>query len=189
MGYKEFKLEIPSVKNLRLKFVFFTHFLLFSWATLGNWAPTGYFLQAVVFLFLLLWTLIKKDGEDHVLACLAVNVIELLLDIIILSIYFPRKYSGSTAEFSAVMAVFNLVFRVYSSYVLYTEWCVRSGTEAVTVVDSSRPPVYGEGGTVRSASVLTHFPGQGSGSPRMAPVHTVQVHDKEPIPTSFTVIN
>ena len=60
MGYQEFKLELPQVPRLRLKVfqtchnkynkihqynhnfqtkvLFFLHFLLISWATLGRWA-------------------------------------------------------------------------------------------------------------------------------------------------------
>jgi hypothetical protein len=38
MGYKEFKLEIPTVPNLPLKLVFIFHFIFISWATLHPWA-------------------------------------------------------------------------------------------------------------------------------------------------------
>jgi len=184
MGYREFKLDIPSVKNLKMKIVFLVHFVLFSWATLYPWANQAYLLQSSIFLFLLIWTLIQEEGEDHVLLCLSVNVTSILLDIIIISVFFPSFTLSTTAEFSAVMAIFNLVFRLYSSYVLYGEWCSRTGSGGVTVVDSAKPG-YGEGGSVRSASVLAHYPGVTS-SPRL---NSSAPHNDPGIPSSFTVVN
>ena len=40
---------------------------------------------------------------------LAINVMSFLLDIIVLSVNFPKN--SSKGEFSAVMAIFNLVLR------------------------------------------------------------------------------
>ncbi|XP_023327388.1 type-1 angiotensin II receptor-associated protein [Eurytemora carolleeae] len=190
MGYKEFKLELPAVKSFKMKLIFLVHFTLLSWGLLHPWAPEAYEMQGYIFLFLLIWTLLETEGVEHVLVCLAVNIISILLDIIIIAIYFPSHTKNSTAEFSGVMAIFNLIFRVYSSYVLYTEWCTRTGSGGVTVVDSGKQ-AFSEGGSVRSGSVLAHYPG-GPVSPRLA-VHTVHTVHNEPdlhsIPPSFTVIN
>ena len=75
--------------------------------------------------------------------------------------------STATSEFSAVMAVFNLLLRGLSIYLLYTEWGLRetgqAGGKAVTVRALS------EGGSVRSGSVLQHYPGAGG-------LHTVHLH-------------
>ena len=38
MGYQEIKLELPDVPKMKLKGLFLGHFLLISWATLGQWA-------------------------------------------------------------------------------------------------------------------------------------------------------
>ena len=38
MGYQEVKAEVLKLPQVHLKFVFFVHFVLISWATLGNWA-------------------------------------------------------------------------------------------------------------------------------------------------------
>ena len=38
MGYQEVKAELLKLPQVHLKFVFFVHFVLISWATLGNWA-------------------------------------------------------------------------------------------------------------------------------------------------------
>ena len=41
---------------------------------------------------------------------LCVDVLSMFLDIIVLSVSFPRR--NSTEEFSAVMAIFNLILRL-----------------------------------------------------------------------------
>ena len=38
MGFQEVKAEVLKLPQVHLKFVFFVHFVLISWATLGNWA-------------------------------------------------------------------------------------------------------------------------------------------------------
>ena len=38
MGYQEFKLELPQLSRMKLKVLFLLHFVLISWATLGEWA-------------------------------------------------------------------------------------------------------------------------------------------------------
>lgn len=182
MGYKEFKLDIPSIKDFKLKIIFVVHFTLFCWATLYGWHPQSYLVQLYIFLFLLIWTIIQPVGEDHVFLCLAVDVVCIMLDIIIISIYFPSHLKSTTAEFSGVLAIFNLIFRLYSSYVLYMEWCSRTGSGGVGVTVVDAPKGFGEGGSVRSGSVLAHYPGNPS-SPHLHP------SDTSGIPASFTVVN
>jgi hypothetical protein len=41
---------------------------------------------------------------------LMIDILSVMLDIIILAVYFPST-SGSTEKFSAVIAIFNLLFR------------------------------------------------------------------------------
>ena len=70
---------------------------------------------------------------------------------------FSTRFSR-TGEFSAVMAIFNLLFRFISSHILYTEWLDRGGMvimETKTRTNNNTSL----GGSVRSGSVLTHFPG------------------------------
>merc|ERR1712080_352188 len=101
------------------------------------------------------------QSEEAALLSLAVNLLSILLDIIILSLYFPRKPRNTVDEFSAAMAVINLLVRGPSSLVLYRDWCRRGGgfeaSSAVQVVEEEL------GGSVRSASVLSHYRGQYGG--------------------------
>ena len=56
--------------------------------------------------------------EFAVVLSLAINVVSILLDIVILAIWYPhhdphdpRTRYSSSEQFSAVMAIFNLIFR------------------------------------------------------------------------------
>ena len=61
-----------------------------------------------------------------------------------------------TVEFSAIMSIFNMFLRIVSSWVLYWDWGDRRGLVPVTVTKNMET---GGGGSVRSGSVLTHYPG------------------------------
>ena len=37
MGYQEIKLEWPDIPRIKLKILFFSHLVLISWSSLGNW--------------------------------------------------------------------------------------------------------------------------------------------------------
>ena len=45
-----------------------------------------------------------------VVLAIGINLVSVILDIVVLSIYFPAKLNA-TEEFSAVMAIFNLFLR------------------------------------------------------------------------------
>ena len=54
------------------------------------------------------------------------------------------------------MSIFNMFLRIVSSWVLYWDWGDRRGLVPVTVTKNMET---GGGGSVRSGSVLTHYPG------------------------------
>ena len=108
----------------------------------------------LIFLSCFVWSISLPQSEDSIFLCLEVNILSIFLDVIILIVHYPGSYP--TAEFSAVMAIFNLLLRIVSSYVLYQEWGERKGVVGVSVVKGT----HTEGGSVRSGSVLTHYPGQ-----------------------------
>ena len=108
-----------------------------------------------MFLSCFVWSIALPKSEDSIFLCLAINILSIFLDIIILAIHYPSWSASHTAEFSAVMGIFNLLLRLVSSYIMYEEWGDRKGVVGVAVVKSN----HVEGGSVRSGSVLTHYPG------------------------------
>merc|ERR1712106_761479 len=99
-------------------------------------------------------------SEDSIFLCLAINILSILLDVIILTIHYPSWNSSHTAEFSAVMGIFNLLLRLVSSYILYQEWGERKGVVGVSVV---------KGTHIEGGSVLTHYPGHFDGKVQESP--------------------
>jgi len=162
MGYQEVKSQLLKLPKLNLKLVFFVHFVLISWATLGNWALNAYLVHNILLLTCLVWSIAIPHGEDPIFLSLGINLVSIIFDIIILAIFYPSSSSGlgKTAEFSAVVAIFNLLFRFVSSHILYTEWEDRGGL--ISMQTKARPVINNatQGGSVRSGSVLTHYPGQ-----------------------------
>ncbi len=67
-------------------------------------------MQDTFLLLTLLWSSHSLRAPGPVLLALSVDAASLLLDVIALSVRFPHG-GGSTQEFSAVMAIFNLVVR------------------------------------------------------------------------------
>ena len=111
----------------------------------------------MLFLFCFVWSIIHHEDEESAFLCFAINVISILLDVIILSSRYPvfrTTRTSHTIEFSAIMCIFNMFLRLGSSWVLYWDWGDRRGLVAVTVTKNM------EGGSVRSGSVLTHYPGE-----------------------------
>jgi len=100
----------------RLRFVLGLHLLLVSFATLGRWSHMSLLVHYLVFLVSLIWALALPQSEEAVLLCLVLNLLSVLLDIIALSIHFPRFAlfrlpREPTEEFSAGMAILNLLAR------------------------------------------------------------------------------
>ena len=51
-----------------------------------------------------------------VILCLGIDVVSILLDIVVLAIWYPHNskvLNNSSEQFSAVMAIFNLIFRYF----------------------------------------------------------------------------
>ena len=176
MGYQEIKLEWPDIPRIKLKLFFFSHLVLISWSSLGDWGTEALLVHNLLFLFCFVWSIIHHEDEDSVFLCFAIDVISILLDVIILGSRYPAFRTSRfshTIEFSAIMCIFNLFLRLGSSWVLYWDWGDRRGLVAVTVTKNM------EGGSVRSGSVLTHYPGK-AGVERREDIDIFSYHKVRP---------
>jgi len=172
MGAKMVEIEIPSLQDWRrssngpLHVVFIVHLVLSSWSMLGGWSGNKLLIHDSFLLICILWALHNKADISPVILSMAIDVISILLDIVVLAIAYPVRQS-SGEQFSAVMAIFNLIFRIASIYVIYQCWCERKdaidgiyGTTVTrppiaqpsSVISSSIPPV------ARSASRVSNRP-------------------------------
>ncbi|XP_059084575.1 type-1 angiotensin II receptor-associated protein-like isoform X2 [Tigriopus californicus] len=101
-----------------LQCVFLIHFLFSAWSELGRWSGSALTFQNTFFLLTLLWALHEKRSPTPVIIAMAINLLCIVLDIIVIALFYP-KYGNSTSEFSAVMAIFNLILRVVSTIILF----------------------------------------------------------------------
>ena len=74
-----------------------------------------------------------------VLLALVIDCISVVLDIIVLAVWYPHE-AKSSEQFSAVMAIFNLIFRFASIYILYQCW--RERNEALHGIYGTNPSSY-----------------------------------------------
>jgi len=82
-----------------------------------------------------------------------------------------------------VMAIFNLLLRFVTAYVLHTEWGDRGSGLPTLGSPTPKSVAPTEGGSVRSGSVLAHYPGQFD-----SPVPAARP-SLPPLPPSYTVNN
>lgn len=150
------QVEIPSFQDWRqspegpLHIIFIVHLVLSAWSMLGYWSANKLLMQNTFFLLCLLWSLHDKSNNGSpVVLSLIIDVVSIVLDIIVLAVFYPHD-AKSSEQFSAVMAIFNLIFRIASIYVIWKYWKHRSDS-----LDGGGPRVGSViGGSVISGSVL-----------------------------------
>jgi len=170
------EIQIPTMEDWRrssngpLHVVFIVHLVLSSWSMLGFWSGNKLLIHDSFLLICILWALHNKTDVSPVILCLGIDVVSILLDIVVLAIWYPhdsKVRNNSSEQFSAVMAIFNLIFRIASIYVIYQCWCERKDaidgiygttvtrlpvTQPASVISSSIPAVG------RSASRVSNRP-------------------------------
>ncbi|XP_073992146.1 type-1 angiotensin II receptor-associated protein [Rhodnius prolixus] len=105
--------------NVSLKGAFYGHLIFLSWALITNWSPSAYFFYNILFLILLLWGIAAKGNVEPLEMAQIVNIISLVLDIFVVSIFFPR--SGIGVKMSACMAIINILIRPVTLSILRNE--------------------------------------------------------------------
>jgi len=110
-------------KELPLVGLFCGHLLFSAWSLLGKWSGNKLILQDTFLLICLLWSLHNRKRSSPVLLSMLIEMMSILMDIIILAIYYPSgELWSSTEKFSAVMAIFNLTLRFGAILVLYQNY-------------------------------------------------------------------
>ncbi|XP_012286385.1 uncharacterized protein LOC105702963 [Orussus abietinus] len=117
---------MSDLLHLPLKIIFAVHFVLISWAVQGAWCPPSAMLYNLVFFVCLLWAIHNGQSDEPIQLALIVNILSILLDVIILSIYFPSS-SYASEKFSAAFLIINMIVRVVSTFVLLRVGQTRGG--------------------------------------------------------------
>jgi len=190
-----------------LHVLFLIHIILIHWSHLGGWAGFSLLYQDLFLLLCLLWAIHDRRTLHPVFLAMLLNVVSVILDIVVLSVWFPAKVPVSstpytTNRFAAVMAIFHLIFRAISTAVLFTVSKTRDDFDG-TVATNRSAVDGGGGGAGRPISQISN--NNGSFYMGESPYHSSKptiVHQPHvmranpekqgnlpPIPPSYTVHN
>lgn len=109
-----------KVTGIKLKVLFALHLFCAMFALLA-WPNTGYLFSNVVFHFCLIWTLAQPSMVDPMMVTGFVNILGIIFEIVLLSIYWPGQFATHEVMFSAVMVIINLLIRPVTLAIIFLE--------------------------------------------------------------------
>ncbi|XP_070260189.1 type-1 angiotensin II receptor-associated protein isoform X1 [Myotis yumanensis] len=115
-------MDPPSVN---LKLIILVHWLLTTWGCLMFGGPYAWANFTV--LALGVWAVAQKDSIDAISMFLGGLVVTILLDIIHISIFYPRAGLLDVGRFGAGMAILSLLLKPFSCFMLYNMYLQRGG--------------------------------------------------------------
>jgi hypothetical protein len=158
--------DLGILTSAPIKVVFLIHFVLTAWGA-GHWCPVSYLFYNLIFFLILLWTVHNKESDDPTQMAVAVNAVSIVLDVLVIAMYFPDTGNGSE-RFSAAMAILNLILRPFTTLVLYRIYVERANATGATVPTifgtQQRSPYEDIGGTVHQ-TVPTNIPSPSNKGP------------------------
>ncbi|XP_060521804.1 type-1 angiotensin II receptor-associated protein [Cylas formicarius] len=121
--------SLPPIPNLNVKVVFLIHFIFMSLSLMGRWHPQSYLFYNCLFILLLISSILNTQRQEHLQLAIVVNATSILLDILLLVMCFPTS-DYARDRFSAAMAIFHLIIRPFSIYILVANLEERGGNTA-----------------------------------------------------------
>lgn len=179
------KIEIPTDKITQrptfvLELIFLIHLLLLSLSLLGYWSNNRLLAHGFFFLITLLWSINSTESISPVLLALGIDCFSIIIDVIILAISYPHD-GKSYEQFSAVMAIFNLICRFVSTPLLFSELKSRMGitttssTLNTTIGNNNSTGIYGFTGSQQQYEVkMPKRPSSVSSSSNIPPPTYIQ---------------
>ncbi|XP_075406983.1 type-1 angiotensin II receptor-associated protein [Tenrec ecaudatus] len=121
-------MELPAVN---LKAILLAHWLLTTW---GCFIFSGPYAWAnFTILALGVWAVAQRDSIDAISMFLVGLAVTILLDIIHISIFYPRVGLSDTGRFAAGMAILSLLLKPISCCFLYHMYRERGGEVQVHI--------------------------------------------------------
>ncbi|KAG6936419.1 angiotensin II receptor associated protein [Chelydra serpentina] len=122
-------MEVPAVN---LKAIVLVHWLLTTWGCLG--LPSSYTWGNFTVLAVGVWAIAQRDSIDAIIMFLIGLLITILMDIINISIFYPRGSSLTDLQrFDAGMAIFSLLLKPVSCLFVYQMYRERGGEYVVNL--------------------------------------------------------
>ncbi|XP_036781051.2 type-1 angiotensin II receptor-associated protein isoform X3 [Manis pentadactyla] len=115
-------MELPAVN---LKVILLIHWLLTTWGCMVFSGP--YVWANFTILALGVWAVAQRDSIDAISMFLGGLATTIFLDIIHISIFYPRASLSDTGRFSAGMAILSLLLKPFSCCLVYHMYRERGG--------------------------------------------------------------
>lgn len=141
-------MELPVVN---LKVILLVHWLLTTWGCIvfsGSYAWANFTVLALG-----VWAVAQRDSVDAISMFLGGLLATIFLDIIYISVFYPLAATSDTGRFSAGMAIFSLLLKPLSCFLVYHMYRERGGDllshdflrhsqehSAYQTIDSPEPP-------------------------------------------------
>ncbi|XP_006016230.1 type-1 angiotensin II receptor-associated protein [Alligator sinensis] len=104
------------------------HWLLTIWAGTIPWIPDSYLWGNFTVLAMGVWAIAQRDSLDAIIMFLTGLLLTILTDIIHISIFYPRqKALSDTQRFSSGMAIFSLLLKPLSCFLVFHMYRERGG--------------------------------------------------------------
>ncbi|XP_068094857.1 type-1 angiotensin II receptor-associated protein [Hyperolius riggenbachi] len=124
-------MELPTVN---LKAIVYVHWLLTMFAGTFSWLPQTYYMANLTVLAMGVWAIIQRDSVDAIFMFLAGLISTVVLDILILALYFAAFEAVTEKDsrrdlfrFSGGMAILSLLLKPLSSFFTYHMYVERGG--------------------------------------------------------------
>ncbi|KAM9243166.1 type-1 angiotensin II receptor-associated protein [Dugong dugon] len=115
-------MELPAVN---LKAILLVHWMLTTWGSIVFSGPYAW--ANFTILALGVWAVAQRDSVDAMSMFLGGLVATIFLDIIHISVFYPREYLTDTGHFGAGMAILSLILKPFSCCFAYHMYRERGG--------------------------------------------------------------
>ncbi|KAM6191704.1 type-1 angiotensin II receptor-associated protein isoform 1-T1 [Sarcoramphus papa] len=118
-------MELPAVN---LKAIILVHWLLTVWGCMNYMFPASYAWGNFSVLAVGIWAIVQRDSLDAIMMFLTGLLLTVLTDIIHISVFYPPNNSlADVKRFSIGMAIFSLLLKPVSCYLVYRMYRERGG--------------------------------------------------------------
>ncbi|XP_069730934.1 type-1 angiotensin II receptor-associated protein isoform X1 [Phaenicophaeus curvirostris] len=120
--------EIVGNKSREKWAIILVHWLLTVWGCMNHIFPASYAWGNFSVLAMGIWAIVQRDSLDAIMMFLTGLLLTVLTDIIHVSVFYPpNHYLSDVKRFSVGMAIFSLLLKPVSCYLVYQMYRERGG--------------------------------------------------------------
>ncbi|XP_009323558.1 PREDICTED: type-1 angiotensin II receptor-associated protein [Pygoscelis adeliae] len=120
---------------MRCQAIILVHWLLTVWGCMNYMFPASYAWGNFSVLAVGIWAIVQRDSLDAIMMFLTGLLLTVLTDIIHISVFYPPKsnYLSDVKRFSIGMAIFSLLLKPVSCYLVYRMYRERGGEYTLNI--------------------------------------------------------